>query len=745
VRQRFGLAAFAFLLSGASALVYQVAWQRILGLHTGAGIYSVAMIVSAFMGGLGIGSHLGGEWSLRLSRRRALLAFARLELLLAAFGLLSVTLYYHWLYARGPWLYAAPWRAALLHFASLLPPTVLMGMSLPFMTRATVDRARTAGRTIGLLYATNLLGASLGALLAPWVLIRHLGLDGAVTVAAAGNALAGLFALALWKLGPQEEEPEGRGPFGPGVPDTDLRTEPPGRHPLRLWVLLYTLSGFCALSLELLWFRVLDVATRSTAFTFGTLLSIYLLGSAAGCFIAASRAVRLRRPLHTFLLCQCALLAYSGLAVTLLVVLPASTPGLAWLFAYWGGGSTFYLGDAWEGGSLLRLYLLLPLAIFGPPTVLMGFSFPALQRALQDDPRTSGHKVGILQAANIAGCMAGSLAVGLLALGPLGTTGSMRLLMACGLIFAAVGLRGYGPRSAFAPLAVLLVAVTAAVPGQDAFWRRLHGSDNKRALVAEDATGVGAVLPWAGGWHVAVNGKHHSALPFGGVHTRLGVIPAIVHPAPVDVAAIGLGSGDTAWAASCRRETRSVTVFETSGPQRALLARLAEREALGELLRFLGDPRLAVRLADGRHALSLGRERYDVIEADALWPYAAYSGNLYSVEFFHECARRLKTGGLMCTWVPTDRVAASFRAAFQYVAGPGRRMFLLGSNEPISIDPEVLRTRVLAPEVVNYLGEERVADLLNLLLKVRLLETAEAPPEDELNRDLFPRDEFLAP
>jgi predicted membrane-bound spermidine synthase len=744
LRQRFGLTAFAFLLSGASALVYQVAWQRILGLHTGVGIYSVAMIVSAFMAGLGIGSHLGGEWSLRLSRHRALLAFARLELLIAAFGLLSVTLYYDWLYARGPRLYAAPWRAGLLHFASLLPPTVLMGMSLPFMTRATVDEARTAGRTVGLLYATNMLGASLGALLAPWVLIRHLGLDGAVTVAAAGNALAGLMALALWKLGPREKEPEGVVRSGPGAPETDLRTEPPGQ-PLRLWVLLYTLSGFCALSLELLWFRVLDVATRSTAFTFGTLLSIYLLGSAAGCFIAAPQAVRLRRPLHTFLLCQCALLAYSGLVITLLVVLPARTPGLAWLLAYWSGGSTFYLGHAWERESLLRLYLLLPLAIFGPPTVLMGFSFPTLQRAVQDDPRTSGRKVGILQAANIAGCMAGSLAVGLLALGSLGTTGSMRLLMVCGLIFAAVGLWKYGPRSAFAPLAVLLVTVTAAVPAQDGFWRRLHGSDNPRALVAEDATGVGAVLPWAGGWHVVVNGKHHSALPFGGIHTRLGVIPAIVHPAPVDVAAIGLGSGDTAWAASCRRETRSITVFETSGPQRALLVRLAGREALGELQGFLGDPRLAVRLADGRHALSLGRERYDLIEADALWPYAAYSGNLYSVEFFRECAGRLKTGGLMCTWVPTDRVAASFRAAFPYVAGPRRRVFLLGSNEPISIDPEVLRTRLHAPEVVSYLGEERVADLLNLLLRVRLLETGEPSRDDELNRDLFPRDEFLAP
>ena len=151
-----------------------------------------------------------------------------------------------------------------------------------------------------------------------------------------------------------------------------------------------------------------------------------------------------------------------------------------------------------------------------------------------------------------------------------------------------------------------------------------------------------------------------------------------------------------------------------------------------------------MRLDDGRHALARGEERYDVIEADALWPYAAYSGNLYSVEFFRECAGRLGPGGLMCTWAPTPRVVASFRAAFPHVAGPGTRAFLLGSNEPIPIELDAWRARLASFGVASRLGAERTEDILHALGRIRVIEGS---PEEgvDLNHDLYPRDEFLAP
>ncbi len=733
------VAGCAFFASGAAALVYQVVWQRVLALHTGVGVESIALIVAAFMAGLGLGSHLGGVLSVRLSPKAALVAFALLELAIALFGVFSVPLYYDLLYVRAGALYARPWAAGLLQFSALVPPTLLMGMSLPFLARGTVEDAASAGRTIGLLYGVNMLGAAAGALAAPWILIRHFGMPGAVLVAAGANAMASVLAFGLSRgrsrragdvAGVAEVFPEG--------------AEPAGRRPLALWLGLYGASGFCALSLEILWFRLLDVATHATAFTFGTLLATYLAGSAAGCLVGAVHAPRLVRPLRAFLICQCALIAWAGLSLAAVVPLPSTTPGIAWLYRYWSTGVIFRLGVSWQPATLLGLYLALPLAVFGLPTFLMGLSFPALQRAVQDDPATCGRKVGLLQAANILGCVAGSLAVGLVGLSWLGTTGSLRIVVLMGVAFAAVGIRAYGARSPFPALAAALVAAAVLVPSGERLWTRLHGADGKFVLIAEDATSVSAIVPAADGWHVTVNGKHHSRIPFGGIHTRLGAIPALVHPAPREVAIVGLGSGDTAWAAACRRQTERLTVFEIAGQQRALLSRMTVHAGAAELRALLEDPRLVVRVADGRHAIARGAALYDLIEADALWPYAAYAGNLYSVEFFRECASKLRAEGLMCTWAPTRRVAASFRAVFPHVLAPRNRSFLVGSRQPIPIDRTAWRERSLDPYVVHHLGEPKADEIRGLLERLQPLDEGEE--EDvEPDLDLYPRDEFLSP
>jgi hypothetical protein len=736
------LAGLLFFLSGAAALVYQVAWQRLLALHSGVGLYSVAMIVAAFMAGLGIGSHLGGRVSTRLEGGRALAAFAALELGISAFGAASTWIYYDWLYPRAVHLPSPSWQAGLLHLAALLPPTTLMGMSLPFLVRAVVTDVEAAGRRIGWLYGVNTLGAAAGALATPWVLLPALGLRGAVLAAASANLAVGLGALGLF-AGRRDAGPDRDPGASPPRPALAPGGEAPGSRPLSLWVSLYALSGFVALSLEIVWFRLLDVAVKSTAFTFGTVLAVYLLGSALGALLAAPRVGRLRRPLRAFLLVQCALLALASLPLLLAVALPADAPGFSWFVDYWASYDFFPLGHEADRATIARLYVSLPLALFFVPTVLMGVSFPILQRAVHDDPATSGRKVGALQAANIAGCVAGSLLVGLVSLQHLGTPGTLRLLIAVGIVFALVGLRFYG--WAFAAAALLLALLAFALPGPERLWRRLHGVPARvpLALFEEDATSVVALTPDDGSWRLSVNGKGNSWLPygrgrrFGGGHTLLGALPATVHPAPADVAVVGLGSGDTAWAAAWRAETRSLTVFEISAPQPRILWRLVGLVEMPDTRRLLEDPRLRVRIEDGRKALEAGGETYDLIEADATWPETSGSGNLYSVEFFASASRRLKPGGVMCTWAPTPRVAASFRAVFPHALEAGNEEVLVGSLSPLPFEPPVWAARAAAAEA--YLGPRRTRDLAAALRRLR---PAPSPPETSLNHDLFPRDEY---
>jgi predicted membrane-bound spermidine synthase len=707
---RVAVAGLLFLLSGAAALVYQVAWQRLLVLHSGVGLYSVSLIVAAFMAGLGVGSLVGGRLSAMVGTTGALRAFALLELAIGAFGMASSWIYYDWLYPRAVHLPSPSWTAGLLHFAALLPPTLLMGMSLPFLARAVVTDVAGAGRRIGWLYGINMLGAAAGALATPWWLLPAGGVPGAVLVAAGANGLVGVGALALGRL-PREPDREPAAPTA-RMPTAPTAAEGPGGRPLGLWLALYALSGFVALSLEIVWFRLLDVAAKSTAFTFGTLLAVYLLGSAAGSLAVAPLVARLGRPLRAFLLAQCTLVGLSALAVIVLVRVPPQWPLVDWYLQYWAAYDFFPFGHDSNPVYVTRLYVLLPLVLFFVPTVLMGFSFPVLQRAVQDDPAASGRRVGTLQAANIAGCTVGSLLVGLLALEVLGTSGTLRLLVGAGAVFALVGLWHYG--RGFALPLVALVLLGALLPDSERVWRRLHGltGDAGPAFFEEDGTGVVALTPDGEEWRLSVNGKGNSWLPYGRAHTVLGAVPASVHPAPRRVAVVGLGSGDTVWAASYRPETTSTTVFEISRPQPRILRRFLGFVEMLELRYLLEDPRLRIRLEDGRKVLEAEPSSYDLIETDATWPETAGSGSLYSLEFFEAAARRLATGGVMCTWAPTPRVYRTFRTVFPHVIQDETREILIGSRQPIPYEPEAWLARAAA-------GED--------------------------NRDLFPRDELAVP
>jgi predicted membrane-bound spermidine synthase len=379
----------------------------------------------------------------------------------------------------------------------------------------------------------------------------------------------------------------------------------------------------------------------------------------------------------------------------------------------------------------------------------MGFSFPVLQRAVQTDLASSGRKVGLLQASNILGNVAGSLLTGLVLLRFLGTTGTLRLILGLGLVFVLIGLRREGRNPLLGLMGLTLAVLTAILPDQATLWRRLHGA-GASGLVGEDETGVAAIFPESPTrFRLFVNGKSHSWIPYGGIHSRLGAVPAVIHRKPRDIAIIGLGSGDTAWASALREETSSVTVFEISGRQPVLLEQLSEDESVDAALRagvrkFLDDPRVKIVTADGRQAFQHSDERYDIIVVDALSPGMAYSGNLYSVEFFRLSRRRLKPGGILCAWSPTPRVYRSFRAAFPHVLEVEDGNILIGSNDLIAVERRTWRDRVLSSSTVSYLGTPAFAQ--RILWALRTLRKAPGSLDEEnLNHDLFPRDEFRSP
>jgi spermidine synthase len=709
-------AALLFVLSGISSLIYQVLWQRLLALASGVGVVSVSVIVAAFMLGLGVGSEAGGRLAGRLSSRRALLSFAGAETFLAAFGAASVWLYYDVLFAGFPQLFGSLPLAALVEIAALFPPTFAMGLSLPLLVRACVTDDATAPRTIAWLYGVNVLGAGLGALATPWLLLRYGSVVAASLAAASLNATVAVMALLLAR-GASDLRSTIAAPM-PSVARSRL--------PLGFWLILYAASGFLALGLEMVWFRVVEVALKSTAYTFGTVLGLYLLGIALGTFIG--RHDLRGSPLATFLMLESVIGIWALGAIIVLAMTPARWPLMATLVEsmreYQGR-----LGP--EADPLtLALYFLVPSFLFFIPTVAMGMAFPALQRAVQTSASESPRRVGMLQAGNITGSLAGSLVVGLLAFAAFGTAGTLRILGLLALAFALLGLRRFGG-ALFAPPAIALVALVLMTPGNTSLWQRLHGRADPRSIIEEDASSVVALTRSArGAYRVSVNGFGHSRLPYGGIQTALGALPLLFHAHPARIAIIGLGSGNTAWAALGRPDVSRVVVYEIAPPQRPALEALKGRAEFDTLAALLSDSRLELRMGDGRHGLAMRAERFDVIEIDALYPFVAWSGNIYSREFFEICRDRLAEHGLLVAWAPTLRVLRTLASVFpQVLTFPGG--IVIAASEPI---PAPRALDVLDRRFGETQGDELIALVAERRVHVR-------GPGD-VNRDLDPRDEF---
>src|SRR5262245_39127827 len=303
-----------FFASGFAALLYQVVWQRLLAIFSGADVHSATIVVAAFMAGLGCGSFGGGHIADRVTRRTSLMLFVAAELAVAAFGLASSSFFYGFLYQHlGPLGLGLSTTCAVL-FVSLLWPTFFMGASLPLLTRALARDVSGAPATVGWLYACNTLGAAAGALVGTWSLLPGSGLSGTVRMAASINVGCALLALALGGAGRSRLRDHISAPA-----DVSRSSRLDAGPAFWTYTELYALSGFLALSFEIVWCRLLGVMLKSTSLTFGTLLTIYLLGLGVGAGLGSAVASRVRRARLAFVCLQVGAAAYAVLSLTFVI------------------------------------------------------------------------------------------------------------------------------------------------------------------------------------------------------------------------------------------------------------------------------------------------------------------------------------------------------------------------------------------------------------------------------------------
>jgi len=702
---------FAVLLlvvSGTAGLVYQMLWVKQLSLVVGVDVHAVTIAVSAFFAGLALGSYYFGKRADRLAHPLRL--YALVEIGIGILGVLATLLlsrsapWFVWLEIHtGPVAWALPFLLVGL-------PAVLMGGTVPLMMRVIAPAARVAA-TGGRLYAANTTGAILGALLAPFLLIPVFGVRGSALVAAAINVAVALIALFVAR----SREAQVSAQTTSALPKASRRN--------RLALGLYSIVGGLALGYEVIWSQAIVQWTSTRSFAFAVILATYLGGIVLGSTWYARRADRTTDPWGCFGL----LISAVGLSGLAGVIFAGN-----WLSSYQVKAATwmFHLIQQ-ESLAMAARFATAAGWIVLVPTFLLGAAFPAALH-LTAEPDSSARDTGMVLALNTVGGIAGTVLAGFVLVPMLGLERSLALMSAVAAtvgIVAVVKGTSVSRRLRWVTLACGGLAVTAGTSlGPDHLARLLAEARHGELLFHEaSAAGTVAIIEQGSGWNrfrrLYIQGVSNSGDAMTSLrYMRLqALLPLIIHRgAPRDVLVIGLGTGIT-----------TGSLLRYPGLERRVCAELLPAVVGGAPL-FEGnygvatDPRIDLRLRDGRRELLRSVESYDLITLEPPPPSAAGVVNLYSTDFYKLAARRLNTNGLLAQWLPlstqtdddTRSLVRSFLDVFPYATlwtTELHEMLLIGSLNPIELDAVRIAGRFNQPEVSAALRDVGIASPAALL------------------------------
>jgi spermidine synthase len=691
-----------FFASGTAGLTLEIVWSKYLSYLLGNSIYGVSTVVAAFLGGLGIGAVVGGRLSART--RNPLMMYARLELLVAAMGLLS-PLAYHAARPLFATLYGAMGGSGLafllvrffILFAALLIPTIAMGATLPLLVSAFTRREGEFGSSVSSLYAINTAGAVFGVAAAGFVLIPSLGLWKTAAVAAAIDVVV---AGAVFLMRPAAA-PAPLSPTAPGVSPSAAQGAPAFTHFI---VPAFAVSGFCAILYEVAWTRILSVPFGGMVYSFSAILAVYLLGIALGAALAALLLRFSPSPVLLFGLFQLLLAGAVVLGSRVFAFLPDLQATL--IAQSRGSAVTLFAGEARVTAMIVLL-----------PTFFLGALFPLAAAIYQGGRRAAGASVGTIYAANTLGSIAGSVLTGFVLIPAIG---SLNAILAAALANAAIGclalLLGEGAIWKRVGAAATGIGATVAVAllatptweaermslgfvrllrahefgGENLVHRMIakigHSTELERLLFyKEGRLATVTVLETGDRRALLINGKTDATTGSGedmAQQVLVGQAPLLFMPQAKNVCVVGYGSGVTTHAVLTHPVEKVLTI-ELEG---AVIEAAPFFEAAAH--RPLSDPRSRLVVEDAGTYLRSTKERFDVIISEPSNPWIAGIGNLFTKEFYEEARRRLTPGGVFCQWVQTYSVSpATLSTVFRTVATtfPKGQLFYVESSGDLII------------------------------------------------------------
>lgn len=729
-----------FLLSGFASLVYEVVWTRMLVLIFGATTLAISTVLTAFMAGLALGSLLFSR--ILIQRVHPLLMYALLELGVGIYGLFIPLL----LPFLAP-LYQMSWdrlhqdfylfslvRFFLVGFV-LLPPTILMGATLPVLSQFFSRQAYRAGRCLGFLYGMNTLGAVLGTFSTGFILLPGLGVLQSTGVTALINFLVAGLSLLTWKMSKTSDFPE------------EIRVVPrqvtssPVASTLRLdrssWVVLiaFFLSGLAAMVYEVAWSRALSLVLGSTIYAFSAMLTTFLLGLALGSFASSLWVERLRSPLRTIGILQIVI----GVSAYCTMSMMGELPYLS-VFLY----RMLPTSEQW----LPILWFVIAFLVMFPPTFFLGMLFPCVVRLFQSRIPMLGRLAGDVYAVNTFGAILGSSLAGFVFIPFFGIQNSVMAMIYLNLVLGIVLLSTYrGVLVGSWVLGVLILGVLLSVvkpswntrvmssgvfmylpyhaedtraTGRTGFYSRL-ASEGEVIFYKEGITATVTVEKENfGTMALRVNGRKESGERFMRTQVLIGHIPLLFARDPKDILVIGWGSGTTVGSVT-QYPVEQVKAVEL---ERGIIEATPYFEQANQ--QPLKDPRVEVIVNDGRNYLLVTPEQFDVIIAQPSLPWITGASNLFTREFFELGASRLRKNGVFGQWITGDAiqyedlksVVMAFDSAFGetwiFQTHPGD-ILLLGFKDTPALDLVRMQEILAKPNISEDLKRVQIHDPYDLL------------------------------
>ncbi|MBN2589511.1 MAG: fused MFS/spermidine synthase [Sedimentisphaerales bacterium] len=763
--QYFPLILLLFFGSGCAALIYEVVWFQLIQLVIGSSAVSIGVLLGTYMGGMCLGSLAFPR--IVSAKRHPLRVYAVMELLIGIigvavlFGVPSINKLYIGFVGHGM---SSILLRGVICAICLLPPTFLMGATLPAIARW-VESTPKGVSWLGFFYGGNIAGAVLGCLLAGFYLLRVHDMAIATYTAVAIDVAVFAFGMIIAKRTTcVQTEPQVSN-------DENVKTSRP-------WLVYISIaiSGLTALGSEVVWTRLLSLMLGATVYTFSIILAVFLTGLGIGSSIA-SMILRSRiNPRAALGVCQ--LMLVGSIAYTA-YMLTNSLP-------FWPINQNMAT-NPWMNFQLdiLRCFW----AVF-PGALFWGASFPLALGAASIKGQDTGKLVGGIYAANTVGAIIGSVAFSMLAIPVMGTQNAQRLLIILAGVSAMLMLLppfwpsvekivslGSGKANLYRTSFVIILIVTVSIAGLCVWsvdgvpWQlvaegRFLSTSYQNLTPLYYGEGMNASIAITelidGTRNFHVSGKIvASSDPLDmKLQLMLGHLPSLINKEPKSVLVVGCGAGVTAGSFLYHPGIEEIVICEIE----PLIPKTAGKYFGEYNHHVIDDPRVTIIYDDARHYVLTTEKTFDIITSDPIHPWVKGAAALYTEEYFEMCKERLNPGGIVTQWVPLyestfatvkSEIATFFKAfpdgsiwGNDYY-GKGYDIVLLGWNDDIKINVDEMQARLNSPEnepiktSLQYLGFNSAVDFLSTYAG-QVTDLEEWLSDAFINRDTNLRLQYLA-